>query len=208
MKVVAQTRKEQGSGASRRLRRAAKVPGIIYGGKGEPTLICIDHNPLFHSLRVEAFHASILDMELDGKAEQVLLRDVQWHPYKQLVMHIDFQRVAADQKIALKVPLHFTNQEISPAVKLSAAIVSHVMNEIEVSCLPANLPEFIEVDLSNLEVGKTVHVNDIAFPEGVRPARKENPAVVTAVAPAAEEEAPAAAAPAAAPAKGAAKGKK
>jgi large subunit ribosomal protein L25 len=140
-------------------------------------------------------------MELDGKPEQVLLRDVQWHPYKQLVMHIDFQRVAADQKIVLKVPLHFANQEISPAVKLSAAIVSHVMNDIEVSCLPGDLPEFIEVDLGSLEVGKTVHVNDIAFPQGVRPARKENPAVVTAVAPAAEEEAPKAAA-AAAPAKG------
>jgi large subunit ribosomal protein L25 len=184
------------------------VPGILYGGRGEPTPITIDHNPLFHALRVESFHSSILEMELDGAPEQVLLRDVQWHPYKQQVMHIDFQRVAADQKIALKVPLHFTNQENSPAVKLSAAIVSHVMTEIEVSCLPAALPKYIEVDLGTLEVGKTVHVNDIAFPEGVRPARKENPAVVTAVAPAAEEEAPAAAAAAAAPAKPAAKGKK
>lgn len=206
MKVVAQSRKEQGSGASRRLRHAAKVPGIIYGGKGEPTLIALDHNPLFHALRVEAFHSSILDMELDGKPEQVLLRDIQWHPYKQLVLHIDFQRVAADQPIVMKVPLHFTNQESSPAVKMSAAIVSHVITEITIKCLPAKLPSFIEVDLSNLEVGKTVHLHDLAFPEGVAPARKENGAVVTAVAPAVEEEAtPAAAAAAAKPA---AKGKK
>lgn len=205
MKVVAQTRKEQGSGASRRLRRAAQVPGIIYGGKGEPTLIAIEHNPLFHALRVEAFHSSILDMELDGKPEQVLLRDIQWHPYKQQVLHIDFQRVAADQPVVMKVPLHFTNQEISPAVKLSAAIVSHVVTEITIKCLPGQLPSFIEVDLSALEVGKTVHVNDIAFPEGVRPARPENKAIVTCVAPAVEEEAAPAAAAAAKPA---AKGKK
>jgi large subunit ribosomal protein L25 len=207
MKVVAQSRKEQGSGASRRLRHAAKVPGILYGGRGEPTPLAIDHNPLFHALRVEAFHSSILDMDLDGKPEQVLLRDIQWHPYKQQILHIDFQRVAADQPIVMKVPLHFTNQDVSPAVKLSAAIVSHVTTEITIKCLPGKLPSYIEVDLSNLEVGKTVHVEDIAFPEGVRPARPENTAVVTAVAPTVEEEAPAAAA-AAAPAKPAAKGKK
>jgi large subunit ribosomal protein L25 len=203
MKVVANTRKEQGSGASRRLRRAGKVPGIIYGGNGEPAAIVVDHNPLFHSLRVEAFHSSILDMELDGKGEQVLLRDIQWHPYKQLVMHIDFQRIAADQKIQIKVPLHFQNQENSLAVKLSAAIVSHVVNEIEISCLPADLPSFIEVDLSILEVGRSVHFNDIVFPKGVTPIfhGKENPVLVTATVPVAVEEEPvvaAAAAPAAA----------
>mgnify|MGYP000949999311 CR=1 FL=1 len=120
MKVVASSRQLQGSSASRRLRRSAKVPGIIYGGNSEPTKIELDHNPLYHALRVEAFHASILDMELDGKPERVLLRDVQWHPYKPVVQHIDFQRVAADQKIVLKVPLHFTNAEASPAVKLSS----------------------------------------------------------------------------------------
>ncbi len=136
MKVVANTRNAQGTGASRRLRRAAKVPGIIYGGRVEPTSIEIDHNALYHALRVENFHSSILDMDLDGKPEQVLLRDVQWHPYKQQVMHIDFQRVAPDQKITLKVPLHFTNQDQSPAVKLSAAIVSHVITEID-RVLPA-----------------------------------------------------------------------
>ena len=201
MKVVANTRTAQGTGASRRLRRAAKVPGIIYGGSTAPTMIELDHNSLFHALRVEAFHASILDMELDGKSEQVLLRDVQWHPFKQQVTHIDFQRVAPDTKITMKVPLHFKGQENSPAVKLSAAIVSHVLNEIAVSCLPGNLPEFIEVDLSNLGTDKTVHVLDIPMPEGVKPVlrARENPAVVTVTVPAAEEEA--APAPAAAPAK-------
>lgn len=198
MKVVANTRSAQGTGASRRLRRAGKVPGIIYGGSAEPSVIELDHNALYHALRVEAFHASVLDLELDGKAEQVLLRDVQWHPFKQQVAHIDFQRVAADQKITMKVPLHFTNQENSPAVKLSAAIVSHVLTDIAISCLPADLPEFIEVDMSNLTADQTIHVLDIPMPNGVTPVlrKKENPAVVTVSVPAgsSEDEKPAAAA--------------
>lgn len=191
MKVVANTRSAQGTGASRRLRRAGKVPGIIYGGTVTPTAIELDHNNLFHALRVESFHSSILDMELDGKSEQVLLRDVQWHPYKQQVMHIDFQRIDANQKITMKVPLHFTNQEVSPAVKLSGAIIGHVLNEIEISCLPGKLPEFIEVDLANLETGKTVHVRDIPMPEGVTAVLREgeNPAVITVTVPAGGEEA-------------------
>lgn len=191
MKVVANTRNAQGTGASRRLRRAGKVPGIIYGSTVAPTAVELDHNDLFHALRVESFHSSILDMELDGKSEQVLLRDVQWHPYKQQVMHIDFQRVDANQKITVKVPLHFTNQEVSPAVKLSAAIIGHVLNEIEISCLPGKLPEFIEVDLADLETGKTVHVRDIPMPEGVTAVLREgeNPAVITVTVPAGGEEA-------------------
>lgn len=208
MKVVANTRTEQGSGASRRLRRANKVPGIVYGGKGQATAIALDHNPLYHSLRVESFHSSILDMELDGKAERVLLRDVQWHPYKQQVLHIDFQRIAADQKIQLRVPLHYSNQEVSPAVKLSAAIVSHIVTELEVSCLPADLPSFIEVDLSNLEVGKALHVSDLKLPQGVTVVthgNKENPVIVTATVPGTVEEEPAAAPAAAAAAPAAAK---
>jgi len=181
MKVVAVSRKEQGSSASRRLRRAGQVPGIIYGGNVEPTPVSIEHNPLYHALRVEAFHSSILDMDLDGKTEQVLLRDVQWHPFKPLVLHIDFQRVAADEKITVKVPLHFVNQEASPAVKLSAAIVGHVVNEIEISCLPKDLPSFIEVDLANLETSQTIHANDLKLPAGVSlPAHgTENPVIVT-----------------------------
>jgi len=186
MKVVASSRKEQGSSASRRLRRAGQVPGIVYGGSAEPTAVAIEHNPLYHSLRIEAFHSSILDMELDGKTEQVLLRDVQWHPYKPQVVHIDFQRVAAGEKITMKVPLHYVNQEVSPAVKLSAAIVGHVVNEIEITCLPKDLPSFIEVDLSGLETGQTLHASDIKLPDGVSLALHggENPAIVTATIPA------------------------
>jgi len=150
MKVIAFPRKEQGSGASRRLRNAGQTPGIIYGGTGEPVLIALDHNALYHALKKETFHSSILDMEVEGKTQQVLLRDFQMHAYKQLVLHADFQRVDAKQKIHTKVPLHFVNAEVSPAVKLSAAVISHVMNELDVSCLPGDLPEFVEVDLTNM----------------------------------------------------------
>ncbi len=206
MKVVAVTRKEQGTSASRRLRNANHVPGIVYGGKNQPTSISMEHNPLWHALRVESFHSSILDLELDGKTEQVLLRNVQMHAFKPLVQHIDFQRVTADQKIHMKVPFHFINQENSPAVKVSAGIVSHVLNDIEVTCLPKDLPSFIEVDLANLESGKPLHVKDVTFPAGVTPVlrAKENPVLVTVATAGGEEEpapAAAAAAPAAAPAK-------
>jgi large subunit ribosomal protein L25 len=211
MKVVATSRKLQGSSASRRLRRSGFVPGIVYGGKGEPTQAQFEHNPLYHSMRVEAFHSSILDLELDGKSEQVLLRDVQWHAYKPQILHIDFQRIAADQKIHMKVPLHFSGQENSPAVKTSGGIVSHIVNDIQISCLPADLPSFIAVDLSNLEAGKALHVSDIIFPAGVTAVlakKSEDPVIVTVAIPSAVEEAPAAApaaaaaaAPAAAPAK-------
>ncbi len=200
MKVVAITRKEQGSGASRRLRRAGLVPGIVYGGRGDARPVSIEHNPLYHALRVEGFHSSILDMEIDGASEHVLLRDVQWHPYKPLVMHIDFQRVAADEKITIRVPLRFMNQDISPAVKLSGGIIGHVINDVEISCLPNDLPGFIEVDLANLEAGKSIHFQDIVFPSGVTPLLPagENPVVVIVTIPGAAEEEPAAAAPAAA----------
>lgn len=209
MKVVANTRSAQGTGASRRLRRAGRVPGILYGGQGEPTAIEVEHNPLYHALRVESFHSSILDMELDGRSEQVLLRALQWHPYRPQVLHVDFQRVSADQPITMKVPLHFVNQDVSTAVKLGGAKVNHVLNEIEITCLPRHLPEFIEVDLANAEVGLVIHVSQVPMPEGVRPALhgKEDPVVVTVALPSvkAEEEeaaaaAPAAATPAAAPA--------
>ena len=202
MKVVANVRKEQGSGASRRLRRSGYVPGIVYGGRNDAVAVSIEHNPLYHALRVEAFHSSILDLEIGGESAQVLLRDVQWHPYKPQVMHVDFQRVAADEKITVKVPLHFVNEENSPAVKLSAGIIGRVITEVEVSCLPGALPSFIEVDLSQLEAGKSVHLSDIAFPPGVTSALPagENPVVVTVTVPGAAEEEPAPAAAAAAPA--------
>jgi len=167
MKVVAFARTQQGTGASRRLRNAGQTPGIIYGGAAAPELIALDGNALFHALKKEAFHGSILDLELDGKVQKVLLRDFQMHAYKQLVLHADFQRVDASQPIHTKVTLHFVNAEISPAVKLSGAIVSHVLNELEVSCLPGKLPEFITVDLSTLEAGQSVHVSQLQLPEGV-----------------------------------------
>ena len=167
MKVVATTRKLQGTGASRRLRRAGRTPGILYGGTQGPVAIELDHNALYHALRIETFHSSILDLEIDGKSEQVLLRDAQWHPYKPLVLHVDFQRVLAAEKINVKVPLRFLNQESSPAVKLQGAIVSHVVTDIEVSCLPRDLPEFIDVDLANLSVEHPVHLSNITLPAGV-----------------------------------------
>ena len=167
MKVVAFERPKQGSGASRRLRNAGKTPGIIYGGEDAPQLIELDHNALWHALKKEAFHASVLEMEVAGKTSKVLVRDVQYHPYKQLVLHIDFQRVSSKQKVHIKVPLHFKGEELSDAVKLEHCLVSHILNEIEVSCLPANLPEFIEVDLSTVTKGQTIHLSNITLPKGV-----------------------------------------
>ena len=167
MQISAQTRKDVGTSASRRLRRAKQVPGIVYGGEAAPVQIALDHNALYYALRVEAFHSSILDMDIDGKTQRVLLRNVQWHPYKQQVLHVDFQRVAANQKITVKVPLHFINGENSPAVKQTKAVVNHVMTEIEVQVLPKDLPEFIEVDLAELAMEHSIHLSSIKLPKGV-----------------------------------------
>ncbi|MBC3910494.1 MULTISPECIES: 50S ribosomal protein L25/general stress protein Ctc [Undibacterium] len=167
MKVIAFARNVQGTGASRRLRLAGQTPGIIYGGTEAPVSITLDHNALYHALKKEAFHSSILDLEVDGKSEKVLLRDFQVHAYKQLVLHADFQRVDPNQKIHVKVPLHFVNADVSPAVKLSSAVISHVAVELDVSCLPADLPEFVEVDLSKLEAGQSIHVSQLTLPKGV-----------------------------------------
>ncbi|MCE2644672.1 MAG: 50S ribosomal protein L25/general stress protein Ctc [Burkholderiaceae bacterium] len=197
MKVTATTRNAQGTSASRRLRRADKVPGIIYGGKVQPSAIEVDHNPLFHALRKEKFHASILEMELDGKSERVLLRDFQMHPYKPQVLHIDFQRVAEDEAIHMRVPLHFVGEENSPAVKLNAAIISHVLSQVDVACLPRDLPEFIEVDLSGIKSTDVLKVSDLKMPAGVKPVLrgKENPVVVTVSVPGAQAEEDTSAAP-------------
>ncbi|MDI3382726.1 50S ribosomal protein L25/general stress protein Ctc [Xenophilus aerolatus] len=210
MKFVAFERAKQGTGASRRLRNAGKTPGIVYGGDGQPQLIELDHNALWHALKKEAFHSSILEMELGSSVSKVLLRDVQYHPFKQLVQHIDFQRVDARTRMTMKVPLHFKGEEESDAVKLEHNLVNHVTTELEVNCLPSELPEFIEVDLSGLKKNGTVTLKDIKLPRGVRWVShgKVNPVLASATAPAAEEEAEApaegaaAAAPAPAPAKG------
>lgn len=184
MKVIAFPRNEQGSGASRRLRNAGQTPGIIYGGDAAPVMIALDHNALYHALKKEAFHSSILDMEIEGKVEKVLLRDFQTHAFKQLVLHADFQRVDQNQKIHVKVPLHFINAEASPAVKLGGAVISHVMNELDVTCLPGDLPEFVEVDLSTVEAGASVHLSDIKLPKGVSAHGQDNPTLATASVPA------------------------
>ena len=202
MKFVAFERAKQGTGASRRLRITGRTPGIVYGGSSPATPIELDHNALWHAIKKEAFHASILDMELNGTESKVLLRNVQMHPFKQLILHIDFQRVEATTKLQMKVPLHFSGEENSPAVKLDACLINHIVNELEIACLPADLPEFIAVDLSNLKKGTSLHVNDMSLPKGVTAVTrgKENPVIVSVVTPAAEVvEAPAAAA---APAKG------
>jgi len=202
MKFVAFERAKQGTGASRRLRITGRTPGIVYGGEGQPQLIELDHNALWHALKKEAFHATILDMELAGKESKVLLRDVQMHPYKQLVNHIDFQRVDAKTKLHMKVPLHYVKAEESQAVKFEHCVVNHVMSEIDVSCLPKDLPEFIEVDLSGLKKGVSLHLNDITLPKGVTAITrgKPNPVLVSVVVTGGGEEAADAAAAAAAPA--------
>ena len=160
-------RDAQGTGASRRQRRAGQLPGIVYGGTKDPQPVTLDHNELYHLLKKEVFHSSLLSVEVDGEKETVILRDTQWHPFKQQVLHIDFQRVAADEKIHVKVPLHFIGGDDSPAVKLGGCIVSAVINDIDVVCLPGNLPEFITVDLSGLEVGHSVHVSELKLPADV-----------------------------------------
>jgi large subunit ribosomal protein L25 len=205
MKVVAFKRELQGTGASRRLRISGQTPGIVYGGAEAPVTISLDHNALYHALKKEVFHSSILDLEIDGVSQQVLLRDFQVHAYKQLVLHADFQRVDAKTKIHMKVALHFANADVSPAVKLHAATISHVLTELEVSCLPGSLPEFITVDLANIDVGSSLHVSDLALPEGVTALAAPSQTVATAAVPAghvsAEEAAPAADAAAAPAAK-------
>lgn len=165
IEISARKREAQGTGASRRLRKTGRVPGIVYGGS-EPTMIELDHNNLYHALRKEAFHASILTLDKEGKKEMVLLRDFQMHPFRQQVLHIDFERVLADKKIHMKVPLHFLNADKAPGAK-SGGVISHVLNELEITCLPGDLPEFIEIDLGELSLGHSIHVSDVKLPKGV-----------------------------------------
>jgi len=203
IEVIAFKREAQGSSASRRLRSTGKVPGIVYGGTDAPMQIELDHNALYHALRKESFHASVLTLNVDGAKESVLLRDSQWHPYKQQVLHVDFQRVDKDHMIHVKVPLHFLNADMAPGVKTGGGKPHHIVNEIDVQCLPGSLPEFIEVDMGMLEVGHSIHVNELTLPAGVElvpHVKHENPPVASINAPkgGAAEDAPAApAAPAA-----------
>ena len=208
MQFVATERAKQGTGASRRLRLSGKTPGIVFGA-GEALMIEIDHNALWHAVHKEAFHSSILDMEVNGQVSKVVLRDVQFHPYKKLIQHVDFQRVEANTKLHMNVPLHFEGLEESPAVKGENCTVTPLMHELQVICEPANLPEFIKVDLSALTSKSVLGLQALKLPNGVKAVVRganKNPALVSIklpeVAPAEGDAAPA---PAAAPAK---KGKK
>ena len=201
MKFVAFERAKQGTGASRRLRVSGRTPGIVYGGTGLPILVELDHNALWHAIKKEAFHASILEMELAGKEQKVLLRDLQMHPFKQQVLHIDFQRVEARTRLTMKVPLHYSGEEESPAVKAENCLVNHVMTELTVSCFPSDVPEFINIDLTGLKKGAPLHLKDIKLPKGVKFVAKgqDNPVLVS-VSAIVEEVDPVAAEGAAAPA--------
>lgn len=191
MKFVAFERAKQGTGASRRLRITGRTPGIVYGGATAPLLIEIDHNDLWHAIKKEAFHGAILEMELGGKSHKVLLRDLQMHPYKQQVQHIDFQRVEAKTRMTVKVPVHYNGEAESPAVKTENCLVNHVLTEMTVSCFPSDIPEFIAVDLSELKKGMSLHVKDVVLPKNVKAVLKGqvNPVMVSVTAIAEEVEA-------------------
>jgi large subunit ribosomal protein L25 len=166
-KISATGREAAGKGASRRLRRAASIPAVLYGGNAAPQSIQLDHEKTWLASQNEWFYSSILSLDLDGKVQKVLLRDIQRHPYKQIIMHLDFQRVDENQALRAKVPLHFLNQEKSPAGKTAGVVITHELNEVEVSCLPKDLPEFIEIDLGALAVGGIVHLSELKLPKGV-----------------------------------------
>lgn len=182
--IKATSRAVEGKGASRRLRHAAQIPAIVYGGDAKPQSIQLEHEKTWLASQNDWFYSSIITLDVDGTPQQVLLRDMQRHPYRQLIMHLDFQRVNANEAIRVSVPLHFINIETSPAGKTVDVAVTSEMNEVEVTCLPGNLPEFIEIDLGNIAVGDTVHLSDVKFPEGVTPTLKiddeHNPAVAVA----------------------------
>jgi large subunit ribosomal protein L25 len=198
--IIAAARSDLGKGASRRLRHADQVPGIVYGADKAPQAITIGHSLLFRLLADEAFYTQILDLEIDGKKENVILRDLQRHPFKPRILHLDLQRISAAEKIFMRIPLHFVGSELSPAIKLSGCSVSHLLSDIEVQCLPKDLPEFIEVDLSKAEVNQTIHLSDLKLASGIEIvalASGEDKAVATAYIPrvvAEEEVAPTAAA--------------
>jgi large subunit ribosomal protein L25 len=195
IEVTAFPRTTQGTGASRRLRGSGRVPGIIYGASQPAANVELDQNALLRHLKMEAFHASILDIAVEGNKERVLLRDFQMHPWKPIVLHVDFQRIDPSKKIHMRVPLHFTNQDVSEGVKTQGGVITHAMTEIEIQCLPDQLPEYIEVDLKAMKLNEIYHVNDLKMPEGVEATSKlksDNPAVVSMHVPrvaAAEEEA-------------------
>ena len=184
MNFVAFAREKQGTGASRRLRNTGRTPGIVYGA-GEPATIELDHNALFHALKKESFHSTILDMELAGATTKVLLRNVQYHPFKPLILHVDFQRVDATTRLKKKLPLHFVGGENSPAVKLDKCTLNPIVHELQIECLAEKLPEFLEVDVSNVVKGQTLHVEDVKLPADAKVLThgKQNPPILSVVEP-------------------------
>jgi large subunit ribosomal protein L25 len=189
MKFTAFERTLQGTGASRRLRITGRTPGIVYGAGKDPLNIELDHNALYHAMRKESFHSSILEMEFNGQVEKVLLRDYQAHPFKQLVLHVDFQRVDATTKIHKKVPLHFINEAEATCVKIDKCIVNHVVTEVEIECLAEKLPEFLTVDLANIQRGQSLHVDDLVLDAGMKVLThgRKNPLIATVAEPVTEE---------------------
>ena len=182
IEVTAFPRTNQGKGASRRLRATGRVPGVVYGGGKDVQSVEFDHKALLRHLKLEAFHASILDMTVEGHKDRVLLRDFQMHPWKEQVQHVDFQRVDPKKKIHMAVPLHFLNADTAPGVKIGKGVVQHIVNEVEIQCLPDDLPEYIEVDLKDLELGHSIHLSEVQMPKGVEPIAKvklDNPSLVT-----------------------------
>jgi large subunit ribosomal protein L25 len=167
IEINAQERKSKGTGASRRLRHEGTTPGILYGGVKDAISLEIDSKELFMQFRHEAFHASILTLSLEGKKESVILRDFQMHPVRNNIQHIDFQRINENEKISVKVPFHFINEETAPGVKIEGGLVSHIMTEIDISCLPKDLPQYIEVDLGELAMGESIHLSEVTVPAGV-----------------------------------------
>tara|TARA_B100000780_G_C21061889_1_gene426845 strand:+ start:185 stop:880 length:696 start_codon:yes stop_codon:yes gene_type:complete len=183
IEITAIERMLKGTGASRRLRHSGKTPGILYGGKDDSKSIELDSKDLMMQFKHEAFHASILSLNLNGKSEKVLLRDYQLHPVRDNILHIDFQRIDENKKLSVKIPFHFLNQELAPGLKLEGGIVSHIMIDVDILCLPKDLPAYIEVDLINLSIGDSIHLSEIKVPEGVEltSLSEENDPIITSI---------------------------
>jgi len=165
--LTAQLREQRGTAHSRRLRHQGQVPAVVYGAGKDNVSLTLDHTTMYRSIAVEAFHSNLLNLSVGGKSEQVILRDVQMHPFKPQILHLDFQRVSATEKLHMKVPIHVLGGDVAPGVKTEGGIVSHLITEVDISCLPKDLPEFLEVDISGLELHQAVHLSDIKLPEGV-----------------------------------------
>ena len=200
--LVAEFRETQGKGASRRLRHEGKVPAILYGGHADARALTLSHQKLLIMLDNERFYSTILSLKVGDQTQAAILKDVQRHPFKNAIVHVDFQRVEESEKIRINIPLHFSGAAVSPGVKSQGGIVSHMRTEVEISCLPKDLPEFIEVDISGLSINESIHLSQLKVPEGVTlvDLAKDDVAVVAIHSPRAEEPEPTAAAAAGAPA--------